>query len=129
MGAGGEVMGGWYARPVLAVRDAPAALAFYQGKLGFQEDWRWEEAGRLRIAQVSRGGCELVLSDQWPDDAGGARIFVSLGRADFEQLLAEADERGLELQSGQWGYALKVAHDLDGNQLWFPEPSIAPSEA
>ena len=122
-------MAGWYARPVLAVRDAPASLAFYAGKLGFTEDWRWEEAGRLRIVQVSRAGCELILSDQWPEEAGGARIFVSLERPDFEQLLAEAAERGLVLQSGQWGYEMQVVEDPDGNRLWFPTPSIAPPEA
>ena len=119
-------MAGWYARPVLAVRDALAALAFYAEKLGFKEDWRWEEAGAMHIVQVSRGGCELILSDQWPDQAGGARIFISLERADFERLLAESGQRGLALEDGQWGYALKVAHDLDGNQLWFPEPSLTP---
>ena len=116
-------MSGWYARPVLAVRDAAAALAFYAGKLGFQEDWRFEEAGVLRIVQVSRAGCELILSDQWPEDAGQARIFVSLDRADFDRLVAESSERGLALRPGQWGYALKVVEDPDGNRLWFPEPS------
>jgi len=30
----------WYARPVLAVRDAPQSLHFYASKLGFKEDWR-----------------------------------------------------------------------------------------
>ena len=38
----------WYARPVLAVRDAPKALQFYASKLGFTEDWRHEEDGRLK---------------------------------------------------------------------------------
>ena len=122
-------MAGWYARPVLGVRDAAAALAFYERKLGFKEDWRWDKDGPMRIVQVSRGGCELILSDQWPDGVGGARIFISLERADFDRLLAEASERGLALQSGQRGYALKVAEDPDGNRLWFPEPAITPAEA
>jgi uncharacterized glyoxalase superfamily protein PhnB len=118
-------MSGWYARPVLAVRDTPAALAFYADKLGFAEDWRFEEGGALRIVQVSRDGCELILSDQWPDEAGQARIFVSLERADFDRLVAESAERGLALQAGQWGYALKIVEDPDGNRLWFPEASGA----
>ncbi len=115
-------MGNWYARSVLAVRDAPAALAFYEAKLGFAEDWRYEEEGRLRIVQVSRAGCELILSDQWPDDAGQARIFISLEAADFERLLADAAERGLAIGSGSWGYDLAVVEDPDGNRLWFPKP-------
>jgi uncharacterized glyoxalase superfamily protein PhnB len=123
---GGELepfMSGWYARPVLAVRDASAALAFYSGKLEFREDWRHEEAGALRIVQVSRDGCELILSDQWPEEAGQARIFISLERADFDRLIAESAERGLTLKPGQWGYDLQVVEDPDGNRLWFPKPS------
>jgi len=76
-------MAKWYTRPVLAVRDTAAALGFYATKLGFSEDWRYEEDGRLRIAQVSRSGCELILSDQWPDEAGRGLLFISLARADL----------------------------------------------
>jgi uncharacterized glyoxalase superfamily protein PhnB len=116
-------MPGWYARPVLAVRDAKAALAFYGEMLGFTEDWRYEEQGALRIVQVSREGCELILSDQWPDEAGQARIFVSLDPADFERLVADAAARGFALADDHWGYPLKIARDPDGNRLWFPAPS------
>jgi catechol 2,3-dioxygenase-like lactoylglutathione lyase family enzyme len=123
----GEAMPGWYARPVLAVRDAAAALDFYVERLGFKADWRYEEAGRLRIMQVSRDGCELILSDQWPDDAGQARIFVSLEAADFERLAIDAAERGLALADGHWGYPLKVVEDPDGNRLWFPVPAAQQS--
>jgi uncharacterized glyoxalase superfamily protein PhnB len=124
-----QPMSGWYSRPVLAVRAAPAALAFYADKLGFREDWRHEEDGRLRIVQVSRDGCELILSDQWPEDAGQGRIFISLDHAAFDRLLAESAERGLDLQPGHWGYDLKVVEDLDGNRLWFPAPSAPPKPA
>jgi uncharacterized glyoxalase superfamily protein PhnB len=75
--------------------------------------------------QVSRDGCELILSDQWPEEAGQARIFISLERPDLDALLAEAGERGLEVKPGRWGYDLKVVEDPDGNRLWFPEPSGA----
>ena len=116
-------MGDWYTRPVLAVRDAPSALDFYSTRLGFGEDWRYEEGGRLRIVQVSRAGCELILSDQWPDQAGRGLLFVSLDQADFDRLAAESAERGLALKSGWWGYDLTVVEDPDGNRLWFPAPS------
>jgi uncharacterized glyoxalase superfamily protein PhnB len=99
------------------------ALGFYVEKLGFAEDWRYEEDGRLRIVQVSRDGCEAILSDQWPQDAGRARLFISLDQADFAQLLADSAQRGLELKSGWWGYDLAVVEDPDGNLLWFPKPS------
>jgi uncharacterized glyoxalase superfamily protein PhnB len=115
-------MGDWYARPVLSVRNAADALGFYSTKLGFSEDWRYEEEGRLRIVQVSRQGCEVILSDQWPDEAGRGLLFVSLETADFDQLLSEAEARGLELESASWGYELTIVHDPDGNRLWFPKP-------
>jgi uncharacterized glyoxalase superfamily protein PhnB len=116
-------MANWYTRSVLAVRDAPAALDFYSTKLGFSEDWRYDEDGRLRVVQVSRAGCELILSDQWPDEAGRGLLFISLERADFDRLISESSERGFNLQSGYWGYELTIVEDLDGNRLWFPTPS------
>ncbi|QUD86023.1 VOC family protein [Phenylobacterium montanum] len=116
-------MPGWYSRPVLAVRHTPLALEFYKEKLGFQEDWRHEEEGRLRIVQVSRAGCELILSDQWPEDAGWGRIFISLDAEDFDFLVADLLARGVRLQAGYWGYDLTVVKDPDGNSLWFPHPS------
>jgi catechol 2,3-dioxygenase-like lactoylglutathione lyase family enzyme len=112
----------WYARPVLAVRDASESLRFYAAKLGFKEDWRYEEEARLRIVQVSRQGCELILSDQWPDEAGRGLIFISLGAAEFASARQELSERGAEPASGHWGYELLVVEDPDGNRLWFPHP-------
>jgi len=114
--------GDWYARPVLAVREAAQALEFYADKLGFTEDWRYAEEGRLRIVQVSRQGCELILSDQWPEEAGQARTFVSLDAADFAALPGELAARGVATAPGFWGYDLIVVEDPDGNRLWFPKP-------
>lgn len=116
-------MGNWYTRPVLAVRDITAALGFYSTKLGFKEDWRHEEQGQLQIVQISRAGCELILSGQWPDEAGRGLLFISLTLADFEGLTSEARERGFELKSGSWGYELAIVEDPDGNRLWFPKPT------
>jgi catechol 2,3-dioxygenase-like lactoylglutathione lyase family enzyme len=116
-------MANWYARPVLAVRDAAAGLDFYSRKLGFSEDWRYEEDGRIRIVQVSRAGCELILSDQWPDEAGRALLFVSLDQADFDRLASECQDRDVEVKAGSWGYELAIVEDPDGNRLWFPKPS------
>lgn len=112
----------WYARPVLAVRDAPASLQFYVSKLGFKEDWRHEEDARLRIVQVSRQGCELILSDQWPEEAGRGLMFISLDPSEFDQAKRDLADRGVDLRSGRWGYELLVVEDPDGNRLWFPHP-------
>ena len=120
-------MANWFARPILVVRNTTASLDFYSSKLGFVEDWRYEEAGRLRIVQVSRAGCEMILSDRWPEEAGRGLLFISLDHADFERLVSESDERGLVLKSGSWGYDLAIVEDPDGNRLWFPKPSGEPA--
>ncbi len=112
----------WYARPVLAVRDASESLRFYASRLGFKEDWRYEEDARLRIVQVSRQGCELILSDQWPEEAGRGLTFISLDAPEFASTKQELADRGVDLRSGHWGYELLIVEDPDGNRLWFPEP-------
>lgn len=124
-----SLAGNWYARTVLRVRDAPQALAFYRGKLGFKEDWRYEEGERMRIVQVSRQGCELILSDQWPETAGGSLVFISLEPADFAAMRDEFRDRGVNASSGHWGYELLVVEDPDGNRLWFPYPQAARADA
>lgn len=108
----------WYARPLVFVADADAARGFYVGDLGFKEDWRYAEADQLLIVQVSRSGCELILTQQWPEKAGTSVIFVSLD----EDELAALEARGVALTEGHWGYDLKIVTDPDGNQLWFPLP-------
>jgi uncharacterized glyoxalase superfamily protein PhnB len=113
---------GWYARPVLSVRDTLIALEFYKSKLGFAEDWRYEEEGDLRIVQVSRNRCALILSDQWSEEAGHGVMFISLDREQFTPEMHELVSRGADLQHGVWGYELAVVKDPDGNRLWFPLP-------
>src|ERR1700761_3515178 len=110
----------WYSRPGLAVRDAPAALAFYVERLGFTEDWRYAEDGRLRIVQVSRQGCEAIISDQWPDEAGRSVLFISLDPPEFARMQSDLPARGATLTPGRWGYELVAVEDPDGNRLWFP---------
>lgn len=122
-------MTNWYTRPVLGVGDADAALAFYSSKLGFGEDWRYEEEGQLRIVQVSRAGCDLILSEQWPEQVGHGLLFIELDQGEYDGLLAECRERGLDVKSGWWGYDLAVIEDPDGNRLWFPNPSDAGAES
>ena len=113
----------WYARPVLNVRFTPIALQFYTSKLGFREDWRSEEESQLRIVQVSREGCEVILTDQWPEETGRGRIFISLDIAGFAALNQEFAANSVEVKTGWWGYDLLTVEDPDGNRLWFPSPA------
>jgi uncharacterized glyoxalase superfamily protein PhnB len=122
----------WFARPVLHVANVEAALPFYVDRLGFAISWRFEEDGRVRVAQVDRQNCALILSDQVPDKVGKGLMFISLNvepqtrdseAADLESLRAEIEARGVGVKDGFWGYRLFVVEDLDGNQLFFNYPN------
>jgi catechol 2,3-dioxygenase-like lactoylglutathione lyase family enzyme len=112
----------WYARPVLFVADIDRSVDFYVKQLGFTQPWRYEEDGKAYVAQVSRQGCELILSSQWPDKAGKGLMFISLDGDVLDAVRAELEGRGVDVKDGQWGYQLMVITDPDGNLLYFPYP-------
>lgn len=126
----------WFARPVLHVTEVEASLRFYVNELGFTSPWRYEEDGRVRVAQVDRQGCALILSDQWPEKIGKGLIFISLNVepatneaaiATLDELRAELEAKGAPVKEGTWGYRLLVVDDPDGNQLFFNYPSESAS--
>ena len=125
-------MADWFARPVLHVTSVEASLRFYMDRLGFTVAWRHEENGRARVAQVDRGNCALILSDQWPEKVGKGLMFISLNVepetreaavAALDELRAEFEASGAAVKNGHWGYRLLVIEDLDGNQLFFNYPN------
>jgi uncharacterized glyoxalase superfamily protein PhnB len=122
----------WFARPVLHVTDVEASLQFYVNRLGFTTAWRYEEDGRVGVAQVERQGCALILSDHWPEKVGKGLMFISLNveqntreaaTAALDALRAELEAKGAPVKDGRWGYRLLVIDDPDGNQLFFNYPS------
>jgi catechol 2,3-dioxygenase-like lactoylglutathione lyase family enzyme len=126
----------WFARPVLHVSDVEASLRFYVERLGFTVPWRYEEEGRVRVAEVDRSGCALILSQQWPEKVGKGLMFISLNvepqtreaeLAAVDALRAELEARDITVKDGHWGYRVLVVEDPDGNQLYFPYPND-PSE-
>ncbi|HKV23839.1 MAG TPA: glyoxalase superfamily protein [Candidatus Acidoferrum sp.] len=110
----------WYARAVLFVGDVEKSVEFYVKRLGFQQDWRYEEEGKAFVAQVTREGCELILSSQWPEKKGKGLMFISLDGEELKEVRAELEGRGVEVKDGNWGYRLMVVADPDGNELFFP---------
>ena len=125
-------MADWFARAVLHVRDVDASLRFYVNRLGFTSPWRYEEDGRVRVAQAERQGCALILADQWPEKVGKGLMFISLnvergtreaGIAALDALRAEFEAKGAPVKEGSWGYRLLVVDDPDGNQLFFNYPN------
>ena len=122
----------WFARPVLHVSSVEAALRFYVDRLGFSVAWHYEEDGRTFVAQVDRGSCALIFSDQWPEKVGKGLMFISLNVepetpasavAALDALRAEFEGCGVPVRDGRWGYRLLVVEDPDGNQLFFNYPN------
>jgi catechol 2,3-dioxygenase-like lactoylglutathione lyase family enzyme len=126
----------WFARPVLHVADIEASLSFYVHRLGFTSPWRYDEDGRVHVAQVDRQGCAIILADTWPEKIGKGLLFISLNvepatreaeTAVLDELRAELDAMGVAVKDGSWGYRLLVVDDPDGNQLFFNYPSESAS--
>ena len=125
-------MADWFARPVLHVTDVEASLRFYVSWLGFTSPWRYEEDGRVRVAQAERQGCVLILADHWPEKVGKGLMFISVNVeqdareaeiAALDGLRAELEAKGVAVKEGSWGYRLLVVDDPDGNQLFFNYPN------
>jgi catechol 2,3-dioxygenase-like lactoylglutathione lyase family enzyme len=122
----------WFARPILHVKDVDASLSFYVDRLGFTSPWRYDEGGRVYVAQVDRQGCAFILADTWPEKIGKGVMFISLNVepatheaavAALNALRVELEARSVPVKEGSWGYRLLVVDDLDGNQLFFNYPS------
>jgi uncharacterized glyoxalase superfamily protein PhnB len=119
----------WFARPVLHVTDVEASLRFYVDRVGFTSPWRYDEGGKVRVAQVERQGCALILADTWPEKIGKGLMFISLNVepeaqvAALDRLRAELEAKDVPVKEGSWGYRLLVVDDPDGNQLFFNYPA------
>ncbi|HTZ83284.1 MAG TPA: VOC family protein [Candidatus Acidoferrales bacterium] len=118
----------WFARPILHVKDVDASLRFYVDQLGFASPWRYEEGGKVFVAQVDRQGCAFILADTWPEKIGKTVMFISLNvepptpealAIALDALRAELEAKGVAVKDGRWGYRLLVVDDPDGNQLLF----------
>jgi catechol 2,3-dioxygenase-like lactoylglutathione lyase family enzyme len=125
-------MADWFARPVLHVTDVEASLHFYVNRLGFTSPWRYEEDGKVHVAQVDRQGCALILADTWPEKIGKGLMFISVNVeqetreaaiAALDALRAELEAKGVSVKEGSWGYRILVVDDPDGNQLFFNYPN------
>jgi uncharacterized glyoxalase superfamily protein PhnB len=76
--------------PMLAYRDAPAALEFLSSAFGFEETMRMEgENGTIAHAELEMGGQRLMLASAWRD-AGMAPPIELAGIA--SQLMVHVDD-------------------------------------
>jgi catechol 2,3-dioxygenase-like lactoylglutathione lyase family enzyme len=106
----------WYARPVLFVADAQAAVRFYVDTLGFTKKW---SSGEGTVCQVDRAGSEIILC-QDAERRDKSRLFIELTLDGIDQLRREITERSVPTEMTWWGYdAIRIV-DPDGNELLFP---------
>jgi catechol 2,3-dioxygenase-like lactoylglutathione lyase family enzyme len=115
----------WYSRPVLFVESVERSIAFYTEKLGFVESTRYEEGGKILVAQVNREDCEILLNCQQPEKTGHGRMFISIDIGPLQALRVEFEGRGAPVRDGWWGYDTMIIEDPDGNELFFPYPNDA----
>lgn len=123
----------WFARPIFHVADVETSLRFYVDKLGFTNPWRYDEAGKVYVAQVERQDCAIILADTWPEKTGKGLLFISLNVdpqtreaaiAALDALRAELEAKGVAVKDGSWGYRLLIVDDPDGNELFFNYPNV-----
>jgi catechol 2,3-dioxygenase-like lactoylglutathione lyase family enzyme len=117
----------FWMRPVLAVRDVEASVAYYADQLGFARAWAHGDDG-WTIAAVERQGLQLILDGGTDLPRLGSPSVLSLTLHAHEGLAAlhrEFAARGANLRSkpfpvtwqqGTWQFEVE---DLDGNVLIF----------
>jgi hypothetical protein len=115
-------MTSFYARAVFFVRDAGQSLELFVQRLGFNEDWKFLEEGRVYICQVSLLGFELILNQAHDDTlarAGHGRVFIGLDGDQIPALHEHIAAHNIQTERREWGQSTLVIKDLDGNEIFF----------
>ena len=91
--------------PYLRMKNAAAAIEFYQTAFGAVEEFRLAEpAGRIGHAQLTFGTCTVMLSDEYPEHGiqgpeafGGTGSSVHLHVGDVDAMTQQAVDAGAKL--------------------------------
>ena len=104
--------------PSLAVSDLPAAVEFYEKKLGFWTAFTWGEPPTM--AGVNIGDVQIFLQQGTPSPAGCSVFFV-VGDADelYEFHRSNGVEIAQTLDDRSWGFRDYTVRDLNGYALTF----------
>lgn len=115
----------WYSRTIFSVSSVEDSLHHYCELLGFEQSWKYEEKGKILVAQVNRGDCELILTENLDrtraERVGAGRVFVSLNVAEMAALKKDIIENQIKAENINWGYPTILLSDPDGNELLFPQ--------
>ena len=104
----------------LYVSDWPAAVAWYQDRLGLKAVYT-EEEHRFAVLGLPEGGPVLHLVGDPRPGGGGSHCVPNILVDDFDATLAELRQRGVEVRAvqeeGEEGYRLATIVDLEDNQI------------
>lgn len=107
--------------PEIPVRDISAAVAYYEGNLGFTVDWREDELG---LAGISKGHCRMFLANaefrKAYGNVGPTLTWLNVDSKDaVDELYQSWSASNAKLlsrpESKPWGLHEFTAADLDGN--------------
>lgn len=102
--------------PVLRVRDAAAAVVWYE-RLGFAQQWEHRfEPGFPAFVEVARGGVRLFLSEHEGDARPDTLVYLRVRDVD-----SVAREFGVRAEDVPWGRETEL-RDPDGNRLRIGTP-------
>jgi catechol 2,3-dioxygenase-like lactoylglutathione lyase family enzyme len=106
--------------PILRVRNAAEAVAWY-GRLGFHQEWEHRfEPGFPAFVSVARGSVRLFLSEHEGDARPGTLIYIRV--ADVASI---AKEFHAEVKEEPWAHEIEL-EDPDGNRLRIGTPKTEP---
>jgi catechol 2,3-dioxygenase-like lactoylglutathione lyase family enzyme len=102
--------------PQIPVSDLDLAISFYESRLGFTLDWKYEDG----IAGVSRGEARLFLDRVAKGPLHPVRVWLNLRSvAEVDALYSEWKSSGVPMASAPqqkpWGIYEFIAEDGDRN--------------
>ncbi|MFI9630459.1 glyoxalase superfamily protein [Streptomyces sp. NPDC052042] len=103
--------------PILHVKDAAVAVAWYD-RLGFIQQWEHRfEPGLPAFVEVARGRVRLFLSEHNGDARPDTLVYLRVRDVD-----AIADEFGVQAEVAPWAREIEL-RDPDGNRLRVGTPA------
>jgi catechol 2,3-dioxygenase-like lactoylglutathione lyase family enzyme len=102
--------------PQIPVRDLERAISFYQSRLGFALDWKYEDG----IAGISREEARLFLDRVVEGPLQPVRVWFNLDSvSDVDALHRDWQNAGVLIPAAPeqkpWGLYEFIAEDCDGN--------------
>ncbi len=104
--------------PQIPVKDLDRAIEYYQSRLGFDLDWKYEDG----IAGVSRDDARLFLDRVAEGPLHPVRVWINLcSVAEVDSLYSGWQQSGVRLATAPeqkpWGIYEFIAEDSDGNSF------------